>query len=256
MPTRSSGSGTRASTPSPGRASTRARAAEELRGLLAVQEPDGLIPHVVFWKGDLVSRLQWHHLESRTTGRLPFHRTPHTTAQMQPPVLAQTVERVVDAGADGLLAEALPHLERYYRYLGAFRDPDGDGLISIVSQFESGLDFSPVYDAAIGLRRVTPAALLPPHAAAAAPEQAGELRHGDDLPPLPASPRGHARQRRVRPGPARAGTAGGARRARGDGALGLAGGRSRHGDASGALLGRRTSACSSTWPGRTSGARR
>ena len=32
------------------------RAADELRGLLAVQEPDGLIPHVIFWKGDLVSR--------------------------------------------------------------------------------------------------------------------------------------------------------------------------------------------------------
>jgi hypothetical protein len=137
-----------------------ARAADELRGLLAAQQPDGLIPHVVFWKGDLVSRLQWHHLESRTAGRVPFHRTPHTTAQVQPPVLAQAVERVVDAGAHEFLPEALPHLERYYRYLAAFRDPDEDGLVSIVSQFESGLDFSPVYDDAIGLRRSTPAALF------------------------------------------------------------------------------------------------
>jgi hypothetical protein len=136
------------------------RAADELRGLFANQEPDGLIPHVVFWKGDLVSRLQWHHLESRTRGRVPFHRTPHTTAQMQPPVIAQAVERVVDAGADGFLDEALPHLERYYRYLAALRDPDRDGLISIVSQFESGLDFSPAYDASIGVRRPTPASLL------------------------------------------------------------------------------------------------
>ncbi len=136
------------------------RAADELRGLLANQEPDGLIPHVVFWKGDLVSRLQWHHLESRTSGRVPFHRAPHTTAQMQPPVIAQAVERVVDAGAAGFLDEALPHLERYYRYLAAFRDPDGDGLISIVSQFESGLDFSPAYDESIGARHAGPASLL------------------------------------------------------------------------------------------------
>jgi hypothetical protein len=136
------------------------RAADELRGLLAVQEPDGLVPHVVFWKGDLVSRLQWHHLESRTAGRVPFHRTPMTTAQMQPPVLAQAVERVVDAGAAGFLTEALPHLERYHRYLAALRDPDGDGLVSVVSQFESGLDFSPVYDEAIGVRRPTPATLF------------------------------------------------------------------------------------------------
>lgn len=137
------------------------RAADELRGLLAVQHPDGLIPHVVFWKGDLVSRLRWHHLESRTDGRLPFHRTPHTTAQMQPPVIAQAVERVVDAGAgERFLAEALPHLERYYRYLAALRDPDGDALVSIVSQFESGLDYSPAYDAAIGARTLHPAELL------------------------------------------------------------------------------------------------
>jgi hypothetical protein len=136
------------------------RAADELRGLLAAQEPDGLIPHVVFWKGDLVSRLQWHHLESRTSGRIPFHRAPHTTAQMQPPVIAQAVERVVDAGADGFLHEALPHLERYYRYLAALRDHDGDGLISIVSQFESGLDFSPIYDEEIGARDAGPAELL------------------------------------------------------------------------------------------------
>jgi mannosylglycerate hydrolase MGH1-like protein len=137
-----------------------ARAADELRGLLAAQQPDGLIPHVVFWKTDLVSRLQWHHLESRTTGRVPFFRAPQTTAQMQPPVIAQAVERVVEAGADGLLAEALPSLERYYRYLAALRDPDGDGLVSIISQFESGLDFSPVYDEAIGVRRPSPAALF------------------------------------------------------------------------------------------------
>jgi hypothetical protein len=136
------------------------RAADELRGLLAVQETDGLVPHVVFWQGDLVSRLRWHHLESRTAGRVPFHRTPATTAQIQPPVLAQALERVVDAGATGFLAEALPHAERYYRYLAALRDPDGDGLVSIVSQFEGGLDFSPVYDEAIGLRRPTPTALL------------------------------------------------------------------------------------------------
>ncbi len=137
------------------------RAADELRGLLAVQEADGLVPHVVFWKDDLVSRLRWHHLESRTEGFVPFHRKPHTTAQMQPPVLAQAVERVVDAGAgDEFLAEALPAVERYYRYLAAFRDPDGDALVSIVSQFESGLDFSPAYDSAIGLRGSHPAELF------------------------------------------------------------------------------------------------
>jgi hypothetical protein len=136
------------------------RAADELRGLFALQDQDGLVPHVVFWRGDLVSRLRWHHLESRTDGRLPFHRPPRTTAQIQPPVLAQAVERIVDAGGgDAFLAEALPHVERYYRYLAALRDPDEDALVSIVSQFESGLDFSPAYDGP-GARRAHPIVLL------------------------------------------------------------------------------------------------
>ncbi|HSK16923.1 MAG TPA: hypothetical protein VK915_12250 [Gaiellaceae bacterium] len=138
------------------------RAADELRGLLAFQDEDGLIPHVVFWRGDLVARLQWHHLESRNAGRVPFHRTPHATAQMQPPVVAQAVERVVDAGAgDAFLAETLPALERYHRYLAGRRDPDGDGLISVISQFETGLDFTPAFDEAIGVgRRANPVTLL------------------------------------------------------------------------------------------------
>jgi hypothetical protein len=80
---------------------------------------------------------------------------------MQPPVIAQAVERVVDAGAgDAFLAEALPHLERYHRYLAALRDPDDDALISVVSQFESGLDFSPVYDDAVSVGDPMPGRLL------------------------------------------------------------------------------------------------
>jgi glycogen debranching enzyme len=122
------------------------RAADELRALFAWQEDTGLIPHVVFWDKAKVSRLAWHYLESRSNG-LPFSPKPRTTACIQPPVIAQAVERVVAAGVDGdFTAEALPALERYYRFLAAARDPDGDGLISIISQFESGLDFSPAYD--------------------------------------------------------------------------------------------------------------
>jgi hypothetical protein len=80
---------------------------------------------------------------------------------MQPPVIAQAVERVVHAGAgDAFLTESLPALERYYRYLAALRDPDGDALVSVVSQFESGLDFSPAYDGSVGARTVHPLELF------------------------------------------------------------------------------------------------
>jgi hypothetical protein len=91
---------------------------------------------------------------------VPFRRKPLTTACIQPPVLAQAVGRVVEAGADGdFLSEALPALERYHRFLAEARDPDGDGLISIITQFESGLDYSPAYDDVVGIRRAHPLAL-------------------------------------------------------------------------------------------------
>ena len=121
------------------------RAKEELRGLLAWQDASGFIPHIVFWNPERVRRspLAYEYRESRTLVRRPKH-----TGRIQPPVLAQAVERIVDvAGADdGYLADVLPRLERYYRYLAVARDPDRDGLVSIVSSFESGLDYCPVYD--------------------------------------------------------------------------------------------------------------
>jgi hypothetical protein len=136
------------------------RAADELRSLLVWQDDSGFLPHVVFWNRRLVSPFAWHFLESsgRARGLL---RKPHVTAGIQPPVIAQAVERVVDAGADGdFLARTLPALARYYRFLGSERDRDGDGLITIVSQFESGLDFSPAYDEVVGVRRPWPPLLF------------------------------------------------------------------------------------------------
>jgi Glycosyl hydrolase family 63 C-terminal domain len=136
------------------------RAADELRGLLVWQDERGFIPHVVFWDQARISRLGWHYLESRTGTRVPFRKKPLTTACIQPPVLSQAVERVVEAGADGrFLSDALPALERYHRFLAEARDPDRDGLISIITQFESGLDYSPAYDDIVGIRRAHPLAL-------------------------------------------------------------------------------------------------
>ncbi|HEY1366074.1 MAG TPA: hypothetical protein VGF23_03135 [Gaiellaceae bacterium] len=131
----------------------RERAADELRGLLAWQRADGFVPHVVFWATDRISvRQVWHHLESRG---IPFLRRPRTTQYVQPPVLAQAVERIGGSFA----REALPAVTRFYRYLAEARDPDRDGLVSIVAQFESGIDFSPAYDEALGLRRPRPASI-------------------------------------------------------------------------------------------------
>ncbi len=119
------------------------RAADELDALLAWQRPDGFIPHVVFWDQRRISIWKWwHYMESAGT---PW-RKPRTTEQIQPPVLALAVERVVEAGGGaGYLRRVFPKLVAYHDYLAAERDPDGDGLISVISQFETGLDFSPIW---------------------------------------------------------------------------------------------------------------
>jgi len=115
------------------------RAADELRSLLAWQREDGFVPHVVFWdQSRLRVRSVWHYLESRGA---PLVRRPRTTEYVQPPVLAQAVERIGSSFA----SEALPATARFYRYLARERDPNGQGLLSIVAQFESGLDYSPAY---------------------------------------------------------------------------------------------------------------
>jgi hypothetical protein len=138
------------------------RAAEELRALLVHQTAAGLLPHVIFWDSSLLRRVSWQTLESAGA---PWRR-PQATAMMQPPVIAQAVEAVVEAGGEAFLEEALPALERYYRFLARDRDPDRDGLISTISQFESGLDYCPAYDPAWrrgppGARRLALSARLP-----------------------------------------------------------------------------------------------
>jgi glycogen debranching enzyme len=129
------------------------RAKDELRALAARQLPDGLLPHVVYWDPREVPRWGGEHLEA--PGWSTPARTPRSSGLMQPPVTAQALEEVAGED-DAFVRELLPAVARHYRYLAAARDPDGDGLISIVSQFESGLDFSPVFDPFPGERDPSP----------------------------------------------------------------------------------------------------
>lgn len=135
------------------------RACDELRSILRWQHADGLVPHMVFWQPEGLRKRFWHYLES--SGRWQFRqRHPWSSALTQPPVLATAVERLVQAGATDFLEETLPGLERYYRHLADRRDPDGDGLISIVCQYESGLDYSPAYDRSLGADPTRPKSIL------------------------------------------------------------------------------------------------
>jgi hypothetical protein len=118
------------------------RARNELRTLLRAGRLDGFIPHTAFWDRPAYWR------------RAPFYGT-HTvfgctaTATIQTPMLALAWEQVALASRDddpGFATEGVDQLRLHYEWLHRERDPDGDGLLTIIHPDESGLDDSPKYD--------------------------------------------------------------------------------------------------------------
>jgi hypothetical protein len=122
-----------------------ARAREELRTLLRGGRLDGFVPHTIFWH----DRAGWRRAPFYATHSLHGNRG---TAHIQTPLLALAWELVAARSPDdpGFRTEALDALRLHYDWLGRHRDPDGDGLISIIHPDESGLDDSPKYDAVYG----------------------------------------------------------------------------------------------------------
>ncbi|MEX0616305.1 MAG: hypothetical protein WD231_00665 [Candidatus Woykebacteria bacterium] len=125
-------------------------AKNEIRSLLKVQRKDGFIPHVIYWRETRFRRPLagiGAALESK------FSLNPTMTELTQPPLIAQAVEAIYKKEKDlKFLIEVVPKLAQYYKWLAKNRDPDGDGLISIIAPYESGLDQSPSYDPILGLK--------------------------------------------------------------------------------------------------------
>ena len=124
-------------------------AKNEVRGLLKVQSENGFIPHVIYWNTSKFRRPLaglGAMLESSPS------LSPKTTDLIQPPLIAQSVEAIYKKDKDvDFLKEVVPKLLKYYLWLAKNRDPDEDGLISIIAPYESGLDQSPSYDPVLGI---------------------------------------------------------------------------------------------------------
>lgn len=72
---------------------------------------------------------------------------PHMSALVQPPIVAQAVLRIYRLSQDELFVrQLLPRLKKYYRWLADNRDFEGEGLLSIITPFESGMDWKASYD--------------------------------------------------------------------------------------------------------------
>lgn len=121
-----------------------ARAESEIGGLLANQQDDGFIPHVIFWQREL-------HEDTVSTYSIIF-RTRWLTDQMQPPLLAEAIAATAKRGRGAeYLDTVLPAVVRYYDWCHNVRDHDGDGLIAVLHADETGLDHSPKFDSYLGI---------------------------------------------------------------------------------------------------------
>jgi len=122
-----------------------ARARTELRTVLRSGRPDGFLPHTVFWDAPAGWR------------RAPLYATRGflgdcRTETIGPPLLALAWELVAAASPNepGFAGEALGELGTHLSWLARARDPDDDGLLTILVPDESGLDDSPKYEPVYG----------------------------------------------------------------------------------------------------------
>jgi len=120
-------------------------AIRELNTLFSVQEEDGFVPHIILWKWRIVDLLKpWWYREVKS-------KSLFYTAEIQPPVAGMSLGYIYNRLRNKEVLESLvDSVYRFYIYLSKHRDPDNDGLISIITPLESGMDMLPIYDNVLG----------------------------------------------------------------------------------------------------------
>lgn len=126
-------------------------AKEHLISLFSLQEKDGFVGHMIYW-----DRLKPGRITDifQAKPSIKNFRSSHMTALIQPPIVAQAVKRLYELEKDvEFLRVFIPKLKKYYDWLSKNRDFDGDNLLTIISPFESGMDWKPTYDIPLGLKK-------------------------------------------------------------------------------------------------------
>lgn len=120
------------------------RAAGEITAVLRGQWSNGMVPHMVFATdvSDVGSKRLW---QSKRDPRAP--RDVDTSCITQPPLLAVAAWYVARAlGPDerrSFLAEVVPKIVDYHRWLYRERDVEQCGLVTLIHPWECGLDTTP-----------------------------------------------------------------------------------------------------------------
>jgi len=124
------------------------RAQTELRSLLRGQWQNGMFPDIIFSdarrKGLDLDELLW---DSSVNQHAPNH--VDTSGVSQPPMLAEAVwrvgEKLDETARLEWFREMLPPIIKFHQWLYNERDPRGEGLITVIHPYESGLDDSPAW---------------------------------------------------------------------------------------------------------------
>lgn len=125
------------------------RAFAELKSIVDSQWKNGMLPHIRFVAGEggySPGPEVWQVSASCYLGD-----AFETSGITKPPLIGMMMGLICrQDGTEEMLqrmAQLLGSVVDYYRFLFRERDPNGEGLASIVHPWESGLDNSPVFDA-------------------------------------------------------------------------------------------------------------
>jgi glycogen debranching enzyme len=133
------------------------RAFREIETLFEHQWPDGMVPHIVFHQADPG---YFPGPEVWGTGR-----TPPTSGITQPPVAATCLAWLDERTGDRERARAavtalVPKIDAWHRWWRRARDPESTGRVAVLHPWETGMDNSPAWDAALA---AVPADDVPPY---------------------------------------------------------------------------------------------
>jgi hypothetical protein len=126
------------------------RAATELRSLLRGQWQNGMIPHMIFSPTNSLfdDGKLW-----RSSDNPLSPRNVATSGITQPPLIAEATRRVYEKlfvdQRTKFLKEMVPAIIRHHEWLYRERDPHANGLVFLFHPWETGLDNSPAWAAAL-----------------------------------------------------------------------------------------------------------
>ena len=128
------------------------KAWSEIDHVFKGQWNNGLLPHIIFHEESDQYYPGPEVWQTHTFAQAPS--TPKTSGITQPPVLGFVLEQLYHSSADKELAKEkvdvlIPKIKAFHQFLYNERDPNGEHLVYIRHNWESGLDNSPLWDAAL-----------------------------------------------------------------------------------------------------------